>query len=67
MLYAAVLELSCWEAVTREDATGLKKLELVASPAVGVGRFRTTDLLPAWAVSRVRRSATALEVCLIGV
>ena len=67
MLYAAVLELSCWEAVTREAALGLKKLVLVASPTVGAGKFRTIVLRTAWADSRVRRSATALEVCLIGV
>ena len=35
----------------------------------GTGKFAVGTLfaLAAWAVSRVRRSATALEVCLIGV
>jgi hypothetical protein len=66
LLYAAVLELSCTEAVTTVAAAGLKKL-LVKSPALGAGKLTTIGLVPAWADSRVRRSATALEVCLIGV
>jgi len=66
LLYAAVLELSYWEEVVREAAAGLKNKVLVGSPTVGVGTLRTRVLSTAWAVSRVRRSATALEVCLIG-
>jgi hypothetical protein len=37
------------------------------SAKVGTGKFTVGALSAAWAVSRARRSATALDVCLIGV
>jgi len=67
--YGAVLLLSYAVVVTREAALALKGLTVIGSVSVVAGRFTTIkrSVTAALADSRVRRSATALEVCLIGV
>ena len=73
LVYPAVLLLSCSLLVGGLAilAPGLKTVVERERPrlAAGIGTLAVGILFAtaAWAVSRVRRSATALEVCLIGV
>ena len=67
LVYGAVLLLSCTLFVFISAAAALKAFKLYIIPSPGAGAFLTIGRSTALADSRVRRSATARLVCLIGV